>query len=283
MADPLDSSLRKRGGESAGHGGSPSKWARQGNEDAGFTTEVVEVAVGAENENCAKSHGEAPSAQTFPAPQPWSDARSTESNRSNESLQTIGMVPDEGESSTWQDVAQEHGEQTGTVDRPIQAETSGRQSNLSVSMGRSVSAMSTSNVLEEQAGVGGDVPIAPSPVTTPAMEPPRSPSPRQTEAQVSDERKSQQTHFNSPQAPRTDGVDHWILMQRLRGLDPSLLLLSLLDEAGLTLSMPLSVMSQETQWTLIRRLVLRDALSYRKKLQHVNTLDDVCGVRDPGL
>ena len=87
----------------------------------------------------------------------------------------------------------------------------------------------------------------------------------------------QQPQQQQQRGAASNGVDHWIMMQRLRGTDPSVLAHSLLQQMGLALAAPLHAMTQEALWALLRRLLTRqdEALAPRRKLPHVNRLDDV--------
>lgn len=87
----------------------------------------------------------------------------------------------------------------------------------------------------------------------------------------------QQPQQQRERGAASNGVEHWLMMQRLRGTDPSALAHSLLQQMGLALSVPLHAMSQEALWALVRRLLTRqdEALAPRRKLPHVNHLDDV--------
>ena len=296
MADPLDFSQKKRGGLEA-LGESPSKWARQDEDGmAGGTrrAEVVHEPAGAEasseNEEGAKENVVMCSSSTS-TPSPASLAAlldsSTSSNTSHESLNTIGMQPDEMEKEEGGAAAAV----AGAENRPIRAygqhdvhedENEEDEEEEGHDLGGSRQEQGQQHQQQEQPRpmqeqeVGDTTPSSSSALSSssPRPQPQRQPQRQQQQQQ----QQQQQPHLNSPQAPRMDGVDHWLLMQRLKGVDPSLLLLSLLDDAGLALTMPLSAMSQDTQWTLVRRLLLRDSMNYRKKLRHVNTLDDVVGL-----
>ncbi len=292
MADLLDPSQKKRSGL-IGRGESPSKWARQDEDAAADTSRITKAEVvvapgaeSAENKEGAKEN-ETPSPASLNAMSVVSlplDS-STSSSTSYESLLTIGMMPDGIEKGEGGAVAAEG---AGTENRPMHEhdvrnnvqDKSADENEVEeeTEEERNITAKSRhehqqqhqqqqSRPMQEQ-----EVDDSP-PSSSSALSSSPPPQPHRQQQQL-----LQQPHFNSPQAPRMDGVDHWLLMQRLKGVDPSLLLLSLLEDAGLALTMPLSAMSQDTQWTLIRRLVLRDAMNYRKKLHHVNTLDDVVGL-----